>query len=300
MAEDTAPEPELVWDLGAELGEGALWSPSERAVWFVDIKKRQVHRWDAGAGERRSWDAPEQVGFVAPTAGGGWVAGLQSGLHRFDPETGGFELLAPPEVHPPEHRLNDGFVDGEGRLWFGSMHDGEQGEAGALYRLGADGVARVQDGGYLIPNGPAVSPDGRTLYHTDTLRRVIYAFDLDTAGRLSRKRPFIRITRPGANPDGMAVDAEGCVWVALFGGWGLERYSPGGELLQHVRLPCANATKPAFGGDDLRTVYVTTAKLHLSPEQRLEQPLAGALFSLRVDTPGLATVPIREGVDRAP
>jgi sugar lactone lactonase YvrE len=151
----------------------------------------------------------------------------------------------------------------------------------------------------VIPNAPAVSPNGRIFYHTDTRRRVIYAFDLDEAGGLSGKRPFVRIARPGANPDGMAVDADGCVWVALFGGWGLERYSPDGDLLEHVRLPCANATKPAFGGDDLRTMYVTTAKLHLSAEQRSEQPLAGALFSVRVATPGLPSCEIREGVDRA-
>jgi sugar lactone lactonase YvrE len=289
-------EVECLWDVGAELGEGPFWSPRDRAVWFLDIKKRQIHRYGVDDGARRSWDAPEQVGFVLPTVAGGWVAGLQSGLHRFDPGSGAFEPLPSLEEHPEVNRLNDGFVDPKGRLWFGSMHDSEKARTGALYRLFPDGCARVQDRDYGITNGPAMSPDGRILYHTDTAARFIYAFDVAEDGSLSNKREFVRITRPGANPDGHVVDAEGCVWTALFGGWGIERYSPDGELLEHVEFPCANVTKPAFGGDDLRTVYATTAKLHLSPEQREAQPLAGALFSFRVDVPGLAPSEIRDGV----
>lgn len=289
-------EPDCVWDLGAELGEGPVWSARERAVWFVDIKSRRIHRLGIDDGARRSWEAPEQVGFILPTAGGGWVAGLRSGPHRFDPETGGFEPLPAPERHPPENRLNDGFVDPHGRLWFGSMDDGERARTGKLYRLFPDGTSRVQDDGCVITNGPAVSPDGRTLYHTDTRDRVIYAFDLSEGGRLSGKRPFVSITREGAHPDGPAVDAEGCVWTALFGGWGLERYSPQGELIDYARLPVSNVTKAAFGADDLRTVYCTTARLHLSAEGRAAQPLAGGLFSFRVDVPGLPQSEIREGL----
>jgi sugar lactone lactonase YvrE len=289
-------EPECLWKVEAELGEGCVWSAGESAVWFVDIKRRLIHRWSVDEGQGRSWDAPEQVGFVLPVASGGWIAGLQSGLHRFNPDSGAFERLAVPDPHPEGNRLNDGFVDPEGRLWFGSMHDSEADRTGSLYRLDPDGVCRVQDTGYGISNGPAVSPDGRTLYHTDTRDGLIYAFDLRPDGTLARKREFVRITREGAKPDGMAMDAEGCVWAALFGGWGIERYSPGGELLEFVRFPAANITKPAFGGPDLRTLYATTAKLHLSAEQRLAQPLAGGLFSVRVDTPGLAQSEIRCGV----
>lgn len=147
-------EPECLWNLGAELGEGALWSPRDRAVWFVDIKKRQVHRVDPATGAQCSWEAPQQVGFVLPTATGGWIAGLQSGLHRFQPDTGAFELLAVPEQHPPENRLNDGFVDGQGRLWFGTMHDSETARTGALYRLGPDGFAGCRTDGTGSPTDP--------------------------------------------------------------------------------------------------------------------------------------------------
>jgi len=289
-------KPELVWDVGAELGEGPVWSARDHAVWFVDIKGHRIHRYAPDTEERRAWDAPEQVGFVLPTADGGWVAGLQSGLHRFDPAQGLFTPLSAPDQHPTENRLNDGFVDARGRLWFGSMHDAEEGRGGALYRLDADGRSRVHDPGYAIANGPAASPDGRVLYHTDTADRVIYAFDVGEDGSLSGKRAFVRIARPDAYPDGHAVDAEGCVWVALFGGWGIERYSPAGELIDYVAFPCANVTKPAFGGEDLRTVYATTARLHLSPDQRAAQPLSGGLFRFRSDVAGLRQNEISDGL----
>jgi sugar lactone lactonase YvrE len=287
--------PETVWTVGAELGEGPVWSPRDGSIWFVDIKGPRIHRLGVADGGRRSWDAPEQVGFILPVEGGGWIAGLQSGPHLFEPESGIFTPLPAPQPHPAGNRLNDGYVDASGRLWFGTMADDESARSGGLYRLERDGLGRLVDGDYVIPNGPCSSPDGRTFYHTDTRDRTIYAFDMGPDGALSRKRPFVKIAREGANPDGSTVDSEGCVWVALFRGWGVERYSPGGELLDYVPMPCANLTKPAFGGEDLRTVFVTSAKLHLSPEQRDAQTSAGDLFSFRVDVPGLAPHEIRRG-----
>lgn len=277
--------PDCVWALGAELGEGPIWLAADDAVWFVDIKGRKVHCWSADTGQGRSWDAPSNPGFLAPVADGGWLAGLKSGLHRFDPDSGAFSLLRTVEPDAPDNRLNDGCVDRAGRLWFGSMHDPEAEPTGALYRLEPDGGLVVCDTGYVITNGPALSPDLRTLYHTDTLERVIWAFDLSPDGAISNRREFARVDQ--GYPDGPAVDAEGCLWTGLFGGWGLNRYAPDGRLIEHVRFPVANVTKPAFGGRDLRTLYVTTAWKGLSADDRREQPLAGGLFSLRVETPGL-------------
>jgi D-xylonolactonase len=279
---------DCIWDVAAELGEGPVWSAAERALWFVDIKGKRIHRLDTVSGERRSWDAPSNPGFLAPLAGGGWLAGLKTGLHRFDPESGDFTLFAAVEPHLPHNRLNDGHVDARGHLWFGSMDDHEAEPTGALYRLESHGVPVAVDWNYVITNGPAVSPDGRTLYHTDTLERRIYAFDLDRDGAVSERRVFATIEDGAGYPDGPAVDAKGCVWTGLFGGWGLRRYAPTGELLSFVRFPCANVTKPAFGGDDLKTLYATTAWKGLSPAERAEQPLAGGLFQLAVDVPGLA------------
>jgi sugar lactone lactonase YvrE len=278
-------EVECVWPLGAELGEGPVWSAAENAVYFVDIKAPAIHRLEPEAGRRTTWPAPAQVGFLVPARGGGFVCGLQGGLHRFDPADGSFTALCPVEADRPGNRINDGFVDPAGRLWFGSMDDAEAAVAGTLYRWRGQGAPEAVDAGYAITNGPAVSPDGKTLYHTDSRAKTVYAFDLAADGALSGKRVFARTA--DAHPDGMAVDAEGCVWVALFGGWRIERYSPDGAVIGSVRFPCANITKLAFAGADLRTVYATTAKLHLTLEARARQPLAGGLFRFTVDTPGL-------------
>lgn len=288
-------EVECVWPVGAILGEGPVWSADEQAVWFVDIKAPAIHRFHPATGDRRTFPAPARVGFVAPTGDGQFVAGLKTGLHRFNPESGNFTLLHVVEPHAPNNRLNDGFVDSEGFLWFGSMDDTEEEPSGALYQLGSGGCIR-RDPGYIVSNGPAESPDGQTLYHTDTLAGIIYAFDRARAGGLTNKRVFARF-EPGAGyPDGPIVDAEGCVWTGVFGGWAMKRFSPRGELLSEIRLPCSAVTKAAFAGDDLRTLYITTAHVALTPEERKQQPLAGGLFCAHIDVPGLPQRTVSHGV----
>ncbi len=282
-----ATAPVCVWPVGAELGEGPIWHAREEMLYFVDIKGGAIHRCAADGSRRQSWAAPRAPGFIVPCEDGDFVCGLQGGLYRFNPAAGSFSLIQAVETDLPGNRLNDGFVDGRGRLWFGSMDNAEEQPSGALYRWESPRGLSPQDRDYVITNGSAVSPDGRTLYHTDTLARTIYAFDLDDAGMLSRKRVFANIEGSGY-PDGMAVDAEGYVWIALFGGWRIERFSPAGILMEAVQLPCANVTKLAFGGQDLRTVHVTTAWKGLSPDERRQQPLAGGLFSFVAGTPGLA------------
>jgi sugar lactone lactonase YvrE len=272
--------------VGAELGEGALWVERDSAVWFLDIKGRRAHRWNPATAELRSWAAPEQVGFLAPVRGGGFIAGLKTGLHHFDPQSSEFAHLTTVEPDHPGNRLNDGSVSPEGELWFGSMDDAESEPSGALYRLDRDGRCVVLDKGYVIGNGPAFSPDGRVFYHTATSCKTVFAFDRPEPHTLTGKRVFVQIESGAGHPDGTAVDQEGCVWIALYGGWGVRRYSPQGELLTTVRLPCANVTKIAFGGPDLRTAYVTTAWKGLPPEQRAAQPLAGDLFSFEAPAPG--------------
>lgn len=283
--EECVIEVECIWPIGAELGEGPVWSAAEGALYFVDIKGPSIHRLKIETGEQTSWRAPSQVGFIFPTRDGGLICGLEDGLHRFDPQNGDFAPALPVESDRPGNRINDGFVDPAGRLWFGTMDNAEQAVAGTLYRWTGHGAATVMDSDYAITNGPAVSPDGRTLYHTDSAAKTVYAFDLAPDGALRDKRVFARTE--DAHPDGMAVDAEGFVWIALFAGGRIDRYSPDGRVVGSVRFPCANITKLAFGGPDLRTAYVTTAKLHLAAEARASQPMAGHLFCFAVDTPGL-------------
>lgn len=283
----SAMTPVCVWPVEAVLGEGPIWRASEGAVYFVDIKSRKLHRFVPGTGETRTWSAPAQPGFVLPYADGTFVCGLQGGLHRFTPADGRFDLIKPIESGLPGNRLNDGYADARGRLWFGSMDDAEADPTGSLYMAGENGEVVVRDSGYVITNGPAMSADGRTLYHGDTMNRVVYAFDVANDGTLSGKRTFAAISGTGY-PDGMAVDSEGFVWIALFGGARIERYAPDGTRVDQVAFPCPNVTKLAFGGDDLRTVYATTARKGLSQDQLREQPLAGGLFSFRSPVAGQA------------
>jgi sugar lactone lactonase YvrE len=282
-----ASEPRDVWDLAAELGEGPVWDPRDSALWFVDIKKQQVHRYDPASEAKRSWPTPEQVGFIVPVEGGGFVAGLQSGLFRFDPTSCAFDPIVEVEPGLPGNRLNDGVADPAGRLWFGTMDNGERKKSGAFYCFADGQLTRTALDGIAITNGPAISPDGRLLYFVDTLKGVIEVADIGDDGSLGSRRPFVRIDPRDGHPDGPTTDSEGCVWISLYAGWEARRYAPSGELLDRVRFPVANITKMALGGGDLRTAYATTARQMLSPEIIAGQPRIGDLFEFRVDVPGV-------------
>ena len=279
--------PRNVWPLAAELGEGPVWVERDRALWFVDIKKQQIHRYDPASGARRSWDAPEQVGFILPAERGGFVAGLQSGLYHFDDNSGAFDLIVKVDEDLPANRLNDGTVDPKGRIWFGTMDNQERDRSGAFYCFANGKLTRTAIGNIAITNGPAVSPDGRILYVVDTLRGTIDAVDIDDDGTLGERRSYVRIDPSEGHPDGPTIDAEGCVWISLYAGWEARRYSPTGELIERVRFPVANITKIAFGGDDLRTVYATTARQLLSRENIARQPEIGDLFEFTAEVPGV-------------
>lgn len=282
-----ASEPRNVWNTQCELGEGPVWVERDQALWFVDIKKRHVHRFDPATGEKRSWDAPEMIGFLLPAQSGGFVAGLQSGLHKFDESDGRFTLIAQVESDLPANRLNDAVTDPSGVMWFGSMDNDEKADSGAFYRFADGRIQPTELTGICITNGPAVSPDGRTIYYIDTLAKTIRAADVASDGSLSNHRPFTEIAEGEGYPDGPTIDSEGCLWISLYDGWETRRYSPHGELLQRVRFPAANITKVAFGGPDLRTAYATTARQGMSAEALAQQPQAGDLFEFQVDVPGV-------------
>lgn len=283
----SASEPQDVWDLAAELGEGPVWVERDRALWFVDIKKQMVHRFDPANASKRSWEAPEQVGFVFPAERGGFVAGLQSGLYHFNEDDGAFDLIVNVEPDIPTNRLNDGTVDPQGRLWFGTMDNGERAKSGAFYCFAGGQLMRTTIGNIAITNGPAVSPDGRLLYFVDTLKGTIESAVILGDGELGERMPFARIDPKHGHPDGPTIDSEGCVWISLYAGWEAWRYSPSGKLLDRVRFPVANITKIAFGGDDFRTAYATTARQMLSAEAIEQQPQIGDLFEFKVDVPGV-------------
>lgn len=286
------PGPKSVWAVAAELGEGPIWI--DEALWFVDIKKKQLHCFDPGTGSKRSWTAPEQVGFVVPRARGGLIVGLQSGLWSFDPEAGSFAPIVAVDAHHGNNRLNDAVVDAQGRLWFGTMHDGETDSTGAFYLYAGGQLQETGLSGICITNGPAISPDGRTLYWVDTLSGTISAAEVRDGGRLGQSRLLVTIQSAEGYPDGPTVDAEGCIWIGLYRGWAARRYSPAGELLQTVTFPVSNITKVALGGPAGTTMFATTARQMLTAEQLREQPQAGSLFAMSSNVRGLPCYAVRD------
>ena len=280
-------EPRSVLNVQATLGEGPVWVAREQALWFVDIKQHKIHRFVPATGEHRSYDAPCQVGWVLPCEDGKFIAGLQQGVAHFDPASGTFDVIATPESHIPTNRLNDATVDMQGRIWFGSMDDGEEAGSGHVYCFDKGEVRDSSLPPVCITNGPAVSPDGRTLYHTDTLGRVIHKVSVQDDGTLGTSSVFATIDEADGWPDGSVCDSEGHVWIGLWGGWRARRYAPTGEITAEVRLPAANITKIAFGGSDLCTAYATSARKGLDEEALAGQPLAGNIFAFEVDVPGL-------------
>ena len=284
-----------LWRGGALLGEGPVWDAARGVLWFVDIKNRRVHRYDPADGAVAQWDAPAQVGWVLPADDDTLIAGLQTGLARFDPETGSFDRLADVEPEMPGNRLNDATVAGDGSIYFGSMDDSEAGVTGRVFRWDGERVTPTAIERVAITNGPAISPDGRTLYHVDTLGGVIHAVERREDGSTGAAREFARIDPADGHPDGASIDSAGNVWLGLWGGWRARLYSPAGEILREVRLPAANITKVALGGPDLRTAFATSASIGLDDAARAGQPDAGALFSFDVDVPGIALPLARSG-----
>jgi xylono-1,5-lactonase len=280
----------IVWPIGAQLGEGPVWLPKEQMLWFVDIKAGMLHSFDAASTTGSSIAIGGQPSFVVPADDGSLIIGSDHTLQVFR-EGSLAGCLATLDM-PARNRTNDGTVDCHGRLWFGTMDDGETLPTGGIYRLDGRSPRRV-GGECIITNGPAISPDGRFLYHVDTVGGTIWRFDIASHDRLQDGDVFASIAPEDGNPDGVTIDSEGCLWVGIWGGWQARRYGPDGTLLDVVHVPCANVTKIALGGPDLRTAYVTTARVGLSDQALVEQPLAGGLFAFDAPAPGIPCPAVR-------
>jgi sugar lactone lactonase YvrE len=279
-----------VLDFSAALGECPLWSVAEQALYFVDIKRCRIHRFDPATAALGTMELPEEVGCIGLAEGGGFIAGLRSGLWRIDADGKLLRKLADNPEDQAISRFNDGGVDPAGRFIAGTVDETREKGIASLYRYDSHGLVRLAEG-LLTSNGVAFSPDGRRLYHSDTLRYTLYTYDYDPAtGAATNRRVFARFgsqTDKG-RPDGGAVDAEGCYWTALYEGGRVQRYAPDGTLLAEYPIPAKCPTMIAFGGPDLRTLYCTSASVGRPDEELVEYPLSGALFSLRTEVAGLA------------
>ena len=279
-----------VADVHAVLGEGPVWVEREAALYWVDIKGRKIFRVDA-EGARREWATPFRVGSLAPRAGGAFIAGTDEGIAEIDLDAGRFAVLHNPEAHLPDNRFNDGKVDRTGRFWAGTMDDTEKDATGTLYRVAPDLAAAAIDAGYKVTNGPAFSPAGDIMYHNDSARQVTYAFDLDADGNARNRRVFATYGDGDGYPDGMTVDAEGCLWIAFWDGWCVRRYSPAGECVGKLDVPVSKPTSCAFGGASLDQLYITSASVGLDEQDLAKQPQAGGLFVATPGVSGIAELP---------
>ena len=281
-------EYDVVVEPPAQLGEGPRWDAITGTLLWVDILGRRFHRYDPARACDDWVHLDELVSAALPRATGHPLLGLPDGFYEVDGHR--LALVVPLEAERPENRTNDAACDPQGRLWAGTMALDEHTPSAGLYRIDADLTVTKVLAGTTISNGLGWSPGGDRFYFIDSPTRRIDVFDYDAAtGTLEHRRPLVTLQAEDAVPDGLAVDAEGCVWAALHGGWGLQRYSPDGRLMGRVELPVAKVTSCCFGGPDLRDLYVTTRRESLSERELREQPLAGVLFRLDVGVAGLPT-----------
>lgn len=287
------------WDLvvasHSELTEGPMWDQSSATLYWVSILSHEVHSWRPSDGSRGTWNLGEFVGAVVPRTSGGLVVAVQRGFATLDPVTGGSELLREVEADRPDQRMNDGKCDPSGRLWAGTMGAAEAVPgSGTLYRLDTDWSVTPMVDGLTISNGLGWSPDCKTMYFVDTGTRSLFAFDFHLdEGQISGRRILVTFLENDGSPDGLCVDSEGCIWLAMWGAGRINRYSPSGQLVGGVSVPVSCPSSCAFGSTDLNVLFITTASLTLNSKERSEQPEAGGIFAAEVGVSGLPVSPFR-------
>ncbi|MBV7513778.1 SMP-30/gluconolactonase/LRE family protein [Pseudomonas sp. PDM25] len=285
---------ELIVDARNAVGECPVWVPEENALYWVDIPAGGLQRWSADTGHVHAWRAPQMLACIARHRDGGWVAGMESGFFHLHPHNDGSldsNLLAPVEHTRTDMRLNDGRCDRQGRFWAGSMvlNMGANAADGMLYRYSAGqrGPVEAQLSGFIVPNGLGFSPDGRTMYLSDShpLVQQIWAFDYDTdSGTPSNRRLFVDMNQFAGRPDGAAVDAEGCYWICANDAGLIHRFTPDGRLDRSLAVPVKKPSMCAFGGSRLDTLFVTSIR---PGDDHDEQSLAGGVFALNPGVKGL-------------
>jgi sugar lactone lactonase YvrE len=282
---------QCVVDARNTTGESPVWSARENALYWVDIPAGRVFRWRPDTGEERIWTLPAAVGSIGLRERGGLVAAMRSGFHLFDLDSERLTFLCHPEPDLPTNRLNDGKVSPEGRFWAGTMDERPEKEPiGSLYRLDPDHRCTRMTGEVKVSNGLAWSPDGRTMYHSDSRGGAIFRYDYDPeAGAIGRREVFVSMQSEWGRPDGGATDEEGCYWGCGTDAGRINRFSPRGELIEYVELPITHPTMPCFGGADQRTLYVTSLRENYSEADIARTPQAGSVFMFE---PGVAGAPV--------
>lgn len=268
------------------LGEGPLWHPKEHCLYWVDIHAGTINHFNPASGIYKTFEIGYPVGCLAFCTNGDLILAGQHGFSRWSIVTKQIAQISHPEPNRENARFNDGRVDSQGRFWAGTMTP--EGMANNLYRLDPGGVVYTMETKIGISNGIGWSPDRQRMYFTDSAREVIYVYDYDElTGNISNRHELVSTREEEGVPDGLVIDREGCLWSARWDGWKVIRYSPQGEVIQEIPLPVKRPTSCTFGGSDLSTLFITSASIDLSSEQKEKQPLAGDLFWIETDTTGL-------------
>jgi sugar lactone lactonase YvrE len=285
------PEIECVVQCADILGEVPLWCSRTRKLWWVDVRRPCLQSYDPATHAHQAIRLPDGMvtGSIALREAGGFLLATGRGFYTYDPASlePPFALMNP-EPDKPENRLNDGKCDRRGRFWVGSMRDGRREPDGGFYRYDPDHSCHFQFDQVVVPNSVCFSPDDRTMYFADTYRHTIWAYDFDlNDGVISNRRVFKDWTAQGGRPDGSTVDADGCLWNAMVGVGQVLRYTPDGLIDRVIQLPISNATCPAFGGDNLDILFVTSHSQRITPEKLATEPCAGGLFAINAGVKGL-------------
>lgn len=276
-------QPRAVLHIPTILGEGPIWSVPDQALHWLDIFRPSINIYDPATGENRVIPVAETIYAAGFAEDGGYIASLDSGFALLDARGRIRRVLANPNASRAVN-FNDGRVDRHGRFWSGTMAKDWTSPVGSLWRLDGDGEVTEMDTAVILANGIGFSPDDRVFYFTDFARRTVFAYPFDVAaGTLGERKVFVTLDEKDGKPDGMTVDADGHVWIAHWDGWCVTRHDPAGREVARIAFPIQRPTSVAFGGEDLSTLYVTSATMALEAHELARSPLSGALFA--VETP---------------
>jgi len=280
---------ELVIDSKSELGEGAIWNQKTGELMWVNITDKILNFYNPKTGNNKEMFTGQMIGTVVPTESGNSLVALQNGIYQLNPKTGTKKLIADPEKDLPNNRFNDGKCDPKGRFWAGTMSTIDEGKAGTLYRLDGDSSIHKMIENVSISNGIVWSLDKTKMYYIDTPTQKVVAYDYNNeTGEISNKKIAVEVASEMGFPDGMTIDEEGNIWVALWGGSAVGCWNPEtGKLIRTVEVPAKNVTSCAFGDDDLATLYITTARIAASDEELKKFPNAGGVFKIRLGVKGV-------------
>lgn len=281
-------EATLAFECKSTLGEGPVWDSARQHLYWVDIEAPALHRFDPALGSNRAIAMPDLLGAIALTQSGGILCAFSKDLTLMSEDGQIGPVITRLQSEPATNRFNDGKCDDHGRFWIGTMSKSGVRETAALYRLDGDGSLHRMITGVGTANGLGWSPDYRTMYFTDSPRGEIYAYDFDPGiGAIANRQLFARVPPGNGRPDGLTIDAHGGVWSAHWDGWRVTRYWPNGEIDRVIEMPVPRPTSVMFGGVDLSTLFVTSARTGLSGDVLAKAPLSGSIFSIESGYTGL-------------